>query len=194
MKATAFKELIRDAVRDAVRDIIREELAPIKNLMENKSNISNSNRGEKMIFGNTPSKIKPQVKPQKPQSTGNPIYDLLAETKNSMTSDDYNTMITGRSNDAQSFNPQELMKEMGYAEESFNPQETGYNEENTSIPAIRPARQGNVVSSVQEMIASSTPGNVRGLSLENGAEQIGSIQAVPDFTKFMSVLKTKGKL
>lgn len=61
MKASQFKELIKEAVRE----VIKEE------------------------FSNPSQPVQEHVQAQPIQSTGNPILDALNETKGSMTSEDY---------------------------------------------------------------------------------------------------------
>jgi hypothetical protein len=97
MKADVFKKLIKEAVREA----LREELAVV--LSE---------------------KVEPATKPvvtkyenyrpvtAKPISTGDPIADLLQETRTTMSQDEYRNMtsmtsdmVSGGMNPMQQFNP-----------------------------------------------------------------------------------------
>jgi hypothetical protein len=86
MKASEFKNLIKEAVREA----IREELAEVK----------------------TPAPPQPQpAAPTTPvQFTGgNPLMEALNMTSKSMTSEDYRNMGTATSNMAQMFNRSAFM-------------------------------------------------------------------------------------
>jgi len=83
MKASQFKELIKEAVRE----VIKEELSiPQQPIQE-------------------------QVAQSSYRSTGNPILDALNETRGSMTSEDYQNLNGGtmQSSMAQSFNRNAFM-------------------------------------------------------------------------------------
>ena len=78
MKASQFKELIKEAVRE----VIKEE------------------------FSNPAQPVQEQVSQPAYKSTGNPILDALNETKGSMTSEDYKNISgnTMQASMAQNFN------------------------------------------------------------------------------------------
>ena len=78
MKASQFKELIKEAVRE----VIKEE------------------------FSNPTQPVQEQVSQPAYKSTGNPILDALNETKGSMTSEDYKNISgdTMQASIAQNFN------------------------------------------------------------------------------------------
>jgi len=78
MKASDFKNIIKEAVREAIREELSEMQQPVQE----------------------------QVTRQPIQSTGNPILDALNETRGSMTSEDYRNIGGGdfRADMAQSFN------------------------------------------------------------------------------------------
>ena len=81
MKASEFKQLIKEAVREA----IREELSEVK----------------------TPTSVQAQPATPTPASVqfsgGNPLMEALNMTSKSMTSEDYRNMGTANSNMAQMF-------------------------------------------------------------------------------------------
>ena len=86
MKADVFKKLIKEAVREA----LKEELAVMLS--------------EKVEPRSEPTFTKYEnYRPviAKPVSTGDPIMDLLQETRTSMTSGDYRTMVSMDSSMAQ---------------------------------------------------------------------------------------------
>ena len=91
MKASEFKNLIKEAVREAVREAIREELSEVR----------------------TP--VSPQAQPAAPSpapvqfSGGNPLMEALNMTSKSMTSEDYRNMGTATSNMAQMFSSNGFM-------------------------------------------------------------------------------------
>lgn len=90
MKADVFKKLIKEAVREA----LKEELAVMLS--------------EKVEPRSAPTFTKYEnYKPvtAKPVSTGDPIMDLLQETRVSMTSGDYRSMVNMDSSMAQSGMP-----------------------------------------------------------------------------------------
>ena len=78
MKASDFKNIIKEAVREAIREELSEMQQPVQE----------------------------QVRKQPNQSTGNPILDALNETKGSMTSEDYKNIGGGdfRADMAKNFN------------------------------------------------------------------------------------------
>lgn len=79
MKADVFKKLIKEAVREAVREELSEMLAtpPQPKQVQQITKYEN---------------YKPVV--SKPVLTGDPIMDLLQETRASMASGDYRTMVS----------------------------------------------------------------------------------------------------
>ncbi len=84
MKASEFKQLIKEAVREA----IREELAGVKSSIQ-----------EQLQDTPPPPPVKQPV-----QFTGsNPLMEALNMTSRAMTSEDYRSMGTGTSNMAQMF-------------------------------------------------------------------------------------------
>jgi hypothetical protein len=83
MKASDFKNIIKEAVREAIREELSEMQQPVQE----------------------------QVTRQTTQSTGNPILDALNETKGSMTSEDYKNIGGGdfRADMAKNFNRSAFM-------------------------------------------------------------------------------------
>tara|TARA_R100000951_G_scaffold74858_1_gene63102 strand:+ start:7644 stop:8063 length:420 start_codon:yes stop_codon:yes gene_type:complete len=83
MKASDFKNIIKEAVREAIREELSEMQQPVQE----------------------------QVRKQPNQSTGNPILDALNETKGSMTSEDYKNIGGGdfRADMAKNFNRSAFM-------------------------------------------------------------------------------------
>ena len=83
MKASDFKNIIKEAVREAIREELSEMQQPVQE----------------------------QVKKQPIKSTGNPILDALNETKGSMTSEDYRNIGGGdfRADMAKNFNRSAFM-------------------------------------------------------------------------------------
>jgi hypothetical protein len=165
MKSLEFKKLIKEAVRE----VVREELSSIKKLLveqykSQKTTVpSKEHIVEKTIF----SKRKPTPTPfPTPTMGGDPISNILAETANNMTKDEFNNMIGANSSMARDFNPAMVADQMGY-----------------SMPDIP-----QPVESVDEMIANAAKrGPVSDIN------QI-KIDAVPDFSALMGTLKQKGKL
>jgi hypothetical protein len=84
MKASEFKQLIKEAVREA----IREELAGVKNSIQEQ-------------LQDTPP--PPPVKQPVQFAGSNPLMEALNMTSKSMTSEDYRSMGTGTANIAQMF-------------------------------------------------------------------------------------------
>jgi len=83
MKASDFKNIIKEAVREAIREELSEMQQPVQE----------------------------QVQKQPIQSTGNPILDALNETKGSMTSEDYRNIGGGdfKADMAKNFNRNAFM-------------------------------------------------------------------------------------
>ena len=83
MKASDFKNIIKEAVREAIREELTQMQQPVQE----------------------------QVQTRPTQTTGNPILDALNETKGSMTSEDYRNIGGGdfRANMAQNFNRNSFM-------------------------------------------------------------------------------------
>jgi hypothetical protein len=86
MKADVFKKLIKEAVREA----LKEELAVMLSEKVQPTTASTFTKYEN---------YKPVT--AKPVSTGDPIMDLLQETRANMTSGDYRTMVSMDSSMAQ---------------------------------------------------------------------------------------------
>ena len=84
MKLDLLKKLIKEAVKEAVREeletILSEDIKPIQAPKQTVTKYA---------------EYKPTV--AKPVSTGNPIMDLMNETKYSMTQGDYQSMISATS-------------------------------------------------------------------------------------------------
>jgi vacuolar-type H+-ATPase subunit E/Vma4 len=87
MKADVFKKLIKEAVREAVR----EELGEMLTTPQQPKQVQEITKYQN---------YKPVV--AKPVSTGDPIMDLLQETRASMASGEYKTMVNMDSSMAQS--------------------------------------------------------------------------------------------
>lgn len=83
MKASQFKQLIKEAVREAIREELQQPHQPVQE----------------------------QATPATVQRTGNPMLDALNETKSSMTSEDYRNIGGGdfRAQMAQNFNRSAFM-------------------------------------------------------------------------------------
>lgn len=86
MKADVFKKLIKEAVRE----VLREELGDLQVAAPVQKVVKYEN-------------YKPTV--AKPVSTGDPIMDLLQETRATMSSGDYRTMVSMDSSMAQNGMP-----------------------------------------------------------------------------------------
>lgn len=117
-------EVLRKLIREEVRAAIKEEIVPI--LKEN--TISPKNTPTKS-YSNSLKEELTKSKKVKVNSTGDPLMDLLNETKMGMTGDDYRTVFNGDSSMAQGF------------------------------PSMmtNPASQTQVVESVDQMLNSSRP-------------------------------------
>lgn len=93
MKADVFKKIIKEAVREAVREELRDMLTETKTV-----NI----------------KTPPSPAPTKFKPTGDPIKDLLQETRASLTSEDYKSMMNFNSSMvSQEVNPLQSAPEPG---------------------------------------------------------------------------------
>ena len=99
MKASEFKNLIKEAVREA----IREELAEVRTP--------------------APAQTQPAAPAPAPVqfSGGNPLMEALNMTSNSMTSEDYRNMGTATSNMAQMFNRSAFMPKQAITPVSDDP-------------------------------------------------------------------------
>ena len=91
-------EVLRKLIREEVRAAIKEEIVPI--LKENA--ISPKNVTTKS-YSNSLKEELTKSKKIKVNSTGDPLMDLLNETKMGMTGDDYRTVFNGDSGMAQGF-------------------------------------------------------------------------------------------
>ena len=84
MKLDLLKRLIKEAVKEAVREelelILTEDVKPVKTPINTVTKYEN---------------YKPPV--ARPVSTGDPIMDLLNETRHTMTSGEYQNVIGGNS-------------------------------------------------------------------------------------------------
>lgn len=104
MKLSQFKNILRETLKE----VLREELNDIRSIiMEGKthSNTQYKSTSTKDMYYNEPSTIEPIIN----NSTGNPLLDILNETKNTMTGDDWSNMGTLGSENAQNFNPNHFM-------------------------------------------------------------------------------------
>jgi hypothetical protein len=90
MKASEFKNLIKEAVREA----IREELSGVKNPLHEQ-------------LQDTPP--PPPVKQPVQFPGGNPLMEALNMTSKSMTSEDYRSIVTGTSSMSQMFDRSAFM-------------------------------------------------------------------------------------
>ena len=85
MKLDVFKKLIKEAVREAVREelavVLSEDKAPTKTQVQQVTDYEN---------------YKPRV--QKQVRTGDPIMDILNETRASMTQEEYRDLTSMTSN------------------------------------------------------------------------------------------------
>jgi hypothetical protein len=85
MKVEVFKKLIKEAVREAVREelaiVLSEDRIPVKTQVQQVTKYEN---------------YKPVV--SKPVPTGDPIMDMLNETRATMTQEEYRDMSSMTSN------------------------------------------------------------------------------------------------
>lgn len=84
MKVDILKKLIKEAVKEAVR----EELETILSETANKTH---------QPIASQVTKYEKYSPPKRPISTGNPIADLMNETKYSMTSGEYRDLVSATS-------------------------------------------------------------------------------------------------
>jgi len=84
MKLDVFKKLIKEAVREAVREelaiVLSEDIKPVKTQIQQVTKYAEH---------------RPII--ARPIPTGNPIADLMNETKYSMTQGEYQSMISATS-------------------------------------------------------------------------------------------------
>lgn len=86
MKVDVFKKLIKEAVKEA----LREELSSLQPAIKESAPVQKVTKYEN---------YKPTV--SRPISTGNPLMDLLQETRATMNSEDYRSMVSMDSSMAQ---------------------------------------------------------------------------------------------
>jgi hypothetical protein len=86
MKVELFKKLIKEAVREAVREelivILSEDVKPVSN---------------KPVIQHVTKYAEHRPIVAKPVPTGNPIMDLMNETKHSMTQGEYQNLVSATS-------------------------------------------------------------------------------------------------
>jgi hypothetical protein len=126
-----LRQLIREEVALAVRTEIKVLVQELKPLMEGRITPSKSTISKSSLVES----IKPiQKQPTKSQyvSTGDPIADLLNETKNAMQPDEYRSIGNFGAQDAQGFGMQAM--------QDFGPKQTMVVEDmNSILQASRPA-------------------------------------------------------
>lgn len=117
-------EVLRKLIREEVRTVIREELVPLL-----KENTIISKPVVRKTYSNSLKEELTKSKKIKVNPTGDPIMDLLNETKIGMSSEDYRSVFNGDSSIAQGF------------------------------PSMmtNPSPQTQVVESVDQMLATSRP-------------------------------------
>lgn len=117
-------EVLRKLIREEVRTVIREEIVPLL-----KENTIISKPAVRKTYTNSIKEELTNSKKIKVNSTGDPIMDLLNETKIGMTNDDYRSVFNGDSSMVQGF------------------------------PSMmtNPVPQTQVVESVDQMLATSRP-------------------------------------
>jgi hypothetical protein len=101
MKASEFKQLIKEAVREAIREELSEMKAPGPMQTEN---VAYSPKPEPIQF-----------------SGGNPLMEALNMTSRSMTSEDYRSMGTATASMAQMFDKSTFMPKQAFKPVSDDP-------------------------------------------------------------------------
>ena len=91
-------EVLRKLIREEVRAAIKEEIVPIL-----KENVISPKNAPTKSYSNSLKEELTKSKKIKVNSTGDPLMDLLNETKMGMTGDDYRTVFNGDSAMAQGF-------------------------------------------------------------------------------------------
>jgi len=94
MKLDLLKKLIKEAVKEAVREELETILSEGANSAKVPTNIVSEYREAKPVVKKYEN-YKPVV--AKPIPTGDPIADLLSETKHSMTQGEYQSIINATS-------------------------------------------------------------------------------------------------
>jgi hypothetical protein len=126
-----LRKLIREEVALAVRTEMKLAMQELKPLMEGRITPSKPISSKSSLVES----IKPTQKPQpRPQyvSTGDPLMDLLNETKNAMQPDEYRSIGNFGAQDAQGFGAQAM--------QDFGPKQTMVVEDmSTILQATRPA-------------------------------------------------------
>lgn len=105
MKASEFKNLIKEAVREAIREELSEMKAPtaVPALMQTET-VLHSSKPEPVQF-----------------SGGNPLMEALNMTSRSMTSEDYRNIGTATANMAEMFNRSAFMPKQAIKPVSEDP-------------------------------------------------------------------------
>jgi len=101
MKASEFKNLIREAVREAIREELSEMKAPAPMQTEN------------VVYSPKPEPVQ--------FSGGNPLMEALNMTSRSMTSEDYRSMGTATANMAEMFDRSAFMPKQAFKPVSEDP-------------------------------------------------------------------------
>ena len=133
-----LRAIIREEVALAVRTEMKLAMQELKPLMEGRVTPSKPVSSRNSLVES----IKPTQKPQARQqyaSTGDPLMDLLNETKNSMQSDEYRSIGNFQAQDAQGFGMQAMS--------DFGPKQTVVTENVSDI--LQAARPASDVTGVQ---------------------------------------------
>ncbi len=104
MKASDFKNLIKEAVRE----VVREELKVVKMALREHNTILQPYKKVGITapnYSEINSQPIPNMQKVSYQSTGDPMLDLLNETRTGMTGDDWSNLGTMNSSMAQGMNP-----------------------------------------------------------------------------------------
>ncbi len=101
MKLNDLKKLIREAVREEMRSVLREELKDVKFLVDV---LSEAKKPAKPSVQEFKEYKAPKPQPKRDFGVKNGVLnDILSETANSFSSEEYKTMFNGNSSMAPNF-------------------------------------------------------------------------------------------
>jgi len=107
MKTSEFKQLLKETVREVLREelkVIKMALREHNTILQPYKNIGGSGPSKIPNYSETNSQPIPRPVIKEVQSTGNPMLDILNETRSGMSGNDWNDLGTMNSSMAQGIN------------------------------------------------------------------------------------------